>query len=366
MNKSIRQVGGAILAATVGLSSLAALSSPAQAAAPGRIAGVVEAAGGGPVAGIHVAAIQWQSDISQWVEVDSDDTDATGRYMVGKLPPGTYRVRFYDPTGAYATEFYNDKAVAEDADPIGVTEGKEELASADLGGAAHVVGKVTGSDGAGIPAAEVTAYVKQDGAWIEFQSVVAGADGTYDLGGLPGGEYTLGFHDPASGVTEYWNNQATLAEAHSLTVMNAGRSDGIDASLATPMPQPEPEPQPTPTPAVTPVTTTVTPTAAPTAPAAAPTATTVRTVAVVKMPKIKGFTKVGQRLRVTKGAWNPTTAKRKLQWLANGKKIKGATKTRLRLTKKLAGKKISVKVVARASGMTSLTVKTKATKKVKR
>jgi hypothetical protein len=113
---------------------------------------------------------------------------------------------------------------------------------------------------------------------------------------------------------------------------------------------------------VTPSTTTTTTTTAP-APAA-PTA--VRAVAVVKMPKIKGFAKVDQRLRVTKGAWNPTTAKRKLQWLANGKKIKGATKTRLRLTKKLAGKKISVKVVARASGMTSLTVKTKATRKVKR
>ena len=76
------------------------------------------------------------------------------------------------------------------------------------------------------------------------------------------------------------------------------------------------------------------------------------------MPRIKGIVKVGQRLRVTKGAWNPTSVKRKVQWLANGKKIKGATKMRLRLTSKLAGKKITVKVTASAAGMTTATVRT--------
>ncbi len=84
------------------------------------------------------------------------------------------------------------------------------------------------------------------------------------------------------------------------------------------------------------------------------------------MPKIKGFAKVDQRLRVTKGAWNPTSVKRKVQWMANGKKIKGATKMRLRLTSKLVGKKITVKMTASAQGMTKTTVKTKATKRVKR
>jgi len=87
---------------------------------------------------------------------------------------------------------------------------------------------------------------------------------------------------------------------------------------------------------------------------------------VVTMPKIKGFTKVGQRLRVTKGAWNPTAVSRKIQWFANGKKIKRATKVRLRLTSKLAGKKLTVKVTASAPGMTSTTVKTAKSKTVKR
>ncbi len=84
------------------------------------------------------------------------------------------------------------------------------------------------------------------------------------------------------------------------------------------------------------------------------------------MPKIKGFTKVDQRLRVTKGAWNPTAVSTKVQWFANGKKIKGATKKRLRLTSKLAGKKITAKVTASAPGMTKVTVRTRSTTRVKR
>ena len=205
---------------------------------------------------------------------------------------------------------------------------------------------------------------------MEYQHVTTAADGTYDLGGLPGGTYTLGFVDSVSGVTEYWNDKADLAAADSIAVTNDGTMSGLDATLATPDRTPAPEPPaPTETPTTTPVPTSTPATTAPapvtTAPApAAPAA--VRAVMVVKMPKIKGTAKVGQRLRVTKGAWNPTSVKRKLQWLANGKKIKGATKTRLRLTSKLAGKKLTVKVTASAAGMTTATVKTASTKKVKR
>ena len=67
---------------------------------------------------------------------------------------------------------------------------------------------------------------------------------------------------------------------------------------------------------------------------------------------------------MTKGTWNPTVVKRKVQWLANGKKIKRATKNRLLLTKKLVGKRISVRIVATAEGRTPVTVTTRRTKKI--
>ncbi|HEU4338072.1 MAG TPA: hypothetical protein VFR45_12210, partial [Nocardioides sp.] len=75
---------------------------------------------------------------------------------------------------------------------------------------------------------------------------------------------------------------------------------------------------------------------------------------------------VSEVLRVTRGTWNPTTVSRKLQWLANGKRIKGATKARLRLTQKLIGKRLSVRVVASAPQLTKLVVKTRTTKKIRR
>jgi hypothetical protein len=371
------KVAGALLATTVGLTSVTALSIPAEAVGgpPARIKGVVTTPAGAPLAGIHVATLKWNDDLDLWSTADSDTTGVDGGYSVGKLETGTYRVRYYDPSGTYATEFYNDKSRAAEAEPIDVSKGHVLLEPAQLGGAAHMTGRVTGTGGTALPGASITAYVKQEGVWIEFQSVVAGADGSYDLGGLPGGEYTLGFHDPVSGVTEYWNDRAALVDASAIQLPSSGSSTGLDAELATPVaeePTPTPTPTTEPTPA-TPTTSTGTTTTGTTTGTTTSTATGTSTttasaskVLVVKMPKVKGFAKVDQRLRVTKGAWNPTSVKRKIQWLANGKKIKGATKMRLRLTRKMAGKKISVKVTAKAAGMTPVTVRTKSTKKVKR
>ena len=81
-------------------------------------------------------------------------------------------------------------------------------------------------------------------------------------------------------------------------------------------------------------------------------------------PKAAGKLKVGKKLTVSKGTWNvPVTVK--YQWLANGKKIKKATKGAYKLTAKDKGKKISVKVTASAPGMASkvMTVKFKGTVK---
>lgn len=362
-----------LIAPFVGLVPVVLLTGgPAEAAPPARIKGVVTAPGNAPLSGIHVSTLEWHADLDLWVEADSDTTDVDGKYSVGKLLSGTYRVRYYDPSGTYATEFYNDKDRAIDADPIDVSIGQHELVPTELGGAAHLTGKVTGSNDAGIDQAVVTAYVVQAGEWISFQSVVTGADGSYDLGGLPGGDYTLGFSDPASGVSEFWNDKAALADADSLNVTSDGTTSGLDAKLATPL-------EPTPTPTVTETatatatatatetsstSTTATASATPTV-NAPPMTTSTKSIAVVKAPKVKGIAKVGKRLRVTQGTLNPSAVERKIQWLANGKKIKKATKRRFKVTSKQRGKKITVRVTVSAPGYATLVVKTRPTAKVK-
>jgi len=368
-----KRVVGTLLAVTVGLTSATVLSSPVEAAQPNMIQGVVTAAGGAKLPGIHVTALAERpvGGGTQWVEVGSAHTGPEGAFNVAKLPDGNYRVRFDDPSGNYSTEFYNDAFRPADATVLDVSNGKLAIADVALGGAAHLSGLVTGSTGAGIVGAQVTAYVQQDGAWTPLTTIETVENGRYDLGLLPGGAYTLGFHDPVSGVTEYWNNKASLAEANTLNVKSAGANDGLDAQLATPLPAPTPEPTTEPT----------TPNEAPAAPApaapstttASPTTTTTTTttaaaatkVVMVKAPRIRGLAKVSQVLRVTRGTWNPTTVSRKVQWLANGKRIKGATKTRLRVTAKLVGKRLSVRVVATAPQLTKLVVSTRTTKRVR-
>lgn len=85
----------------------------------------------------------------------------------------------------------------------------------------------------------------------------------------------------------------------------------------------------------------------------------------VKKPKVSGKARVGSRIRVTAGVWRAAPAKTTYRWYAGKKKIKGATKPRLRLTKKMARKKITVKVTVTRSGYAKQSVKVKLRKKVK-
>ncbi|HSF37214.1 MAG TPA: carboxypeptidase regulatory-like domain-containing protein [Nocardioides sp.] len=379
MRTGNKRVVGTLLAVTLGVTSTAVLSGPAEAVGkPARIKGVVTTAGGQALAGIRVATLAEMTvgGVEQWVEVDSAETGTDGRYSVGKLDDGTYRVRFDDTAGRYSTEFYNDQVHIDLAEDVVLVPGggMRELSPTELGAAAHLTGAVTGTTGSGIAGAEVTAYVVHDGTRTPFATDTTDADGRYDVDGLPGGTYTLGFRDPATEVSEFWNDKATLAEADTLVVKSAGSSTGLDARLATPVPAPEPatDPEPSPGSTTTPSTDpTPSATAAPTQQTAptpvattAPTTTTAKVV-MVKRPRIKGTAAVTQVLRVTRGTWNPTKVSRKIQWLANGKRIKGATKNRLRVTKKLVGKRITVRVVASAPERAALTVKTRRTKKVR-
>lgn len=82
-----------------------------------------------------------------------------------------------------------------------------------------------------------------------------------------------------------------------------------------------------------------------------------------RTPTISGKAKVGKKLTAKVGTWSPT-ATFTYQWLANGKTIKGATKSTLTLTSSLKGKKISVKVTGARVGYNSKALTSKRTAKV--
>ncbi len=73
-------------------------------------------------------------------------------------------------------------------------------------------------------------------------------------------------------------------------------------------------------------------------------------------PTITGTKKVGKTLMAKAGTWTKGS-KISYQWYANGSRIKGATKSKLKLTRPLKGKCITVKVTGKKTGYVK-TVKT--------
>lgn len=80
-------------------------------------------------------------------------------------------------------------------------------------------------------------------------------------------------------------------------------------------------------------------------------------------PKVSGTPKVGKTLTGLPGAWTAGTTFR-YQWLANGKAVGGATGKTLKLTAKLQGKRISLRVTGQQAGYTAATTTSAATAKV--
>lgn len=89
------------------------------------------------------------------------------------------------------------------------------------------------------------------------------------------------------------------------------------------------------------------------------------TFSKVSRPQVRGKAKVGRTLSVSTGKWSPV-AKFGFQWLANGQIIKGAQKSTLKLSKKLAGKRISVRMTSSRTGFTSIVLTSIRTAKTKR
>ena len=84
----------------------------------------------------------------------------------------------------------------------------------------------------------------------------------------------------------------------------------------------------------------------------------------VKTPTVSGTAKVGKTLTAKASGWT-TGTKKSYQWYANGAKVKGATKSTLKITSKQKGKKIVVKVTGKKAGYTTVTKASKSTAKVR-
>lgn len=415
-------------ATTVPVATGATVSGIDAVLAPaGHVTGTVTGADGSPVVDGLVSAYQWDAESEYWAWAFYAQTDATGAYDVGGLPTGTYRIGFWDYTGRHLEEYWDDAATVESATDVPVTQGATVTgrdARLRLGGS--ITGVVTGPTS--VADVWVTAWEKVGGSWEYASSNYVDDGGRYELRGLRSGTYRISFEDDRGALrTEYWDDAATISAANDVVVVEGAVSSGKNAALTSATTQAY-QNLSAPTIAGTPqvgqtlvaspgtwtpagasygyewlvdgvpagsgatlplteahlgkrisvrvtaygpdrvagsVTSTATApvTAQPTVQPAPPAPPTLANTAA---PRIKGKARVGRTLRVTTGTWSPSSGVRfSYQWLANGKRIKKATRAKLKVTKALKGKKVRVKVTARLAGAPSVTVRTKPTAKIK-
>jgi hypothetical protein len=144
---------------------------------------------GGPLAGVFVEATRTGGDAFIYYQVS---TNTNGTYTITDVRSGTYHVYFntVDLDG-YAPEYYQNKSLADDADPITVTVGDVVTGiNAALAYIVNITGSVTTSDGTPLAGVSVTAYdAAGDRSSLDFTNQT----GHYTLTSLLPGPYRLHF-----------------------------------------------------------------------------------------------------------------------------------------------------------------------------
>ena len=193
---------------------------------PASIGGTVTN-GTDPLEGIYVTAYDATGNA-----FSSASTGPDGGYTITGLPGGSYRLGFTDFSNVYDAEYWDDQPSLDVANEFAVAASQVVTGKdAVLEVPASVSGTVTdGTDP--LEGIYVSVY---DAAGSFVTSASTGADGGYTVPGLSAGSYRLGFTDfGGSFLSEFWDDQPTLAAADAFDVAASEDVTGKDAALATP------------------------------------------------------------------------------------------------------------------------------------
>jgi hypothetical protein len=214
--------------------------------AGGQIGGhVVDAATKAPLPGIYVCA---EDEVSGKVEYGGCAfTGAGGEYTISGLQSGSYTVQFSAlfSESHYASQFYNDKALQSEAQPVAVTAGTTiagingELQSLNQNG--QISGRVTkATGGAAISGVEACAYEAVNSEYFGG-CAQTNSNGEYTISGLAQTEYKVYFSADTceseactqqNYIAQYFNNKPGYSEANPVPVTAGKVTENIDAKLA--------------------------------------------------------------------------------------------------------------------------------------
>lgn len=171
-----------------------------------------------------------------WDLVGRGETDGEGRYDVGGLPAGAYRLKFADFSGERFDEVYEDVATLDEGTDVlvGVDETVTGI-DAVLDTQSSIVGRVTDGSGAPTPGISVLAYAWTDGAWqrVPTGRASSGQNGWYEVYNLAAGPHRLEFRDDSHDLwlPGFYPDAPDLASATTIDVPAATRHVVADARL---------------------------------------------------------------------------------------------------------------------------------------
>jgi len=157
----------------------------------GSIAGVVTDKAGRPIPNICISVASARN--GQIINpINGGPLTDHGRYLVGQLAPGRYRVQFVDcGNGIYGSQWYHGKYNESFATPVTVRAGQKTTGiDAVLAIGGTISGKVTGPSGKPADGTCVEAY---DRASQSFVPTSTNKAGRYTLDGLSNGRYSVSF-----------------------------------------------------------------------------------------------------------------------------------------------------------------------------
>jgi hypothetical protein len=191
---------------------------------------VIDAATHGPIAGAQIVVL----DVAG-IQVYADTTDDDGKYAIGGLGAGAYKVEFLGSgagDGNYAPQWSSGRTTLASADTVTTTLGHTTVADAALTPGAQVQGTVTDAT-THQPMAGVNVWADGDTA-PTAGSAVTDAQGRYTISGLATYAYKLAFTaNDGKHASNYYNNKTTYAAADPVALTAGQTKTGIDSALAT-------------------------------------------------------------------------------------------------------------------------------------
>ncbi len=191
----------------------------------GQITGTVRDDLGAPLPSIEVTLFS-----GAFSPLASTSSHADGTYTLAGLEPNSYYVRFLDPTGSRAPQWWNQQPTNVTAVPVvvngaDVTDIDGVLAS--IPAPPSISGFVTGPEGQPLEGISVQAWGNSHTA-----STLSDAQGAYTLSDLGTDSYSVYFVDPAARYSpQYWSDTPSYDDHEPIPIAEGDHVTDIDAHM---------------------------------------------------------------------------------------------------------------------------------------